>query len=332
MDPIPDILRRCAESSDEELFCRLETRMVGERAHLVETLAIIGELYDRKASLPKGYSSLFVYCTQALGYCERTAYRRIAAAKLSRCYPAILERLASGKLHLTAVVMLRDHLTTENHEVLLARAEGAPLDQLKRMVAALSPVGTPPPERTRVIAVVDKSRLFGGLEEAVNAPSSGISEGRSELDLSARAVSFRTEHQFTLGDAAEAKLTRARELLAHKFPMGELESIFETALDSLLDAVDPSRRAARPDAAPRGIDEQTRRIPEWVKRKARERDEDRCAFVSSDGHRCGEKRFLQFDHIVPWSLGGRSDDPDNIRQLCAAHNRWAWRHAFVTRS
>ena len=81
MDPIPDLLRRCAESSDDELFTRLESRTVGERAHLVETLVIIAELHVRKAALPKGYSSLFVYCTQGLGYCERTAYRRIAAAK-----------------------------------------------------------------------------------------------------------------------------------------------------------------------------------------------------------------------------------------------------------
>jgi hypothetical protein len=156
---------------------------------------------------------------------------------------------------------------------------------------------------------------------------------QSELTLTAApAVKYRTEHQFTFDDGAEAKLKRVRELLAHKFPMGELETIFEAALDSLLDAVDPARRSARPDARPRPYAEQTRRFPDWVKRKARERDGDQCAFVSREGVRCGERRFLQFDHIVPWSLGGRSDDPGNVRQLCASHNRWAWRHAFVTRS
>jgi hypothetical protein len=326
MDEIHDILRRCAAWSDEELFHRLEERTLGEREHLVETLAIIGELHERRAALPKGFSSLFVYCTRELGYCERTAYRRIAAAKASRTYPLILKLLRAGKVHLTGVVLLCAHLTPENHAALLARAEGASLDQLKRMAAELSPSGSVPPERTRIIAVVAKERVFGGLEEA--APAGG----QSELAMPARTVDFRTEHQFSLGDAAEAKLKRVRELLAHRFPMGELESIFETALDSLLDAVDPSRRKARPDAAPRSIADRTRNIPEWVKRKARERDGDRCAFVSAEGFRCGERRFLQFDHIVPWSLGGRSDDPANIRQLCGAHNRWAWRHAFVTRS
>lgn len=233
MDPITDILRRCAESSDEELFLRLESGTSTERAHLVETLPIIGELHERRAALPKGFPSLFVYCTQRLGYCERTAYRRIAAAKSCRAFPVILERLRSGKLHLTAVVLLRDHLTIDNHESLLARAEDASLDQLKRMAAALNPAEASPPERTRVIAVVDKARLFIGLESP---------PGQSELPQSpSAAVKYRTEHQFTLGDAGEAKLKRARELLAHKFPMGDIESIFEAALDSLLE---PSTRLA----------------------------------------------------------------------------------------
>ncbi|MDD5302106.1 MAG: HNH endonuclease signature motif containing protein [Elusimicrobia bacterium] len=327
MTPISEILRRCVISSDDELFHRLEDGTLSERSHLVETLAIIGELHERRAALPRGFSSLFVYCTQRLGYCERTAYRRIAAAKACRSFPLILELLRSGKIHLTAIVLLREHLTPENHESVLARAEGASMDQLKRMAASMSPMQAAPTERTRVIAVIDKERLFGGLEA-----STGAGEQSGLAFPPAPPLMFRTEHQFTLGDAAEAKLMRARELLAHKFPMGDLESIFEAALDSLLDAVDPSRRKARPDAEPRPLADQTRRIPEWVRRKVRDRDEDRCAFVSREGIRCGERRFLQFDHVVPWSLGGRSDDPANVRQLCAAHNRWAWRHAFVTRS
>lgn len=331
MDPINDditeLLRLCAESSDDELFSRLESKNIGERAHLVDILAILGELHARRAVLPRSFPSLFVYCTQMLGYCERTAYRRVAVAKESRKYPLILRLLRAGKVHLTAIVLLREHLTQANHEEVLARAEGASMEQLKRMAAALSPVPLAPPERTRVIAVIEREKIFGGFE---TVPVNGM---QPEIGLAAGpAFKFRTEHVFTFGEVAEAKLQRVRELMAHKFPMGDLESIVEAALDALLDAVDPTRRKARPDPDPRAFFEQTRRIPEWVKRKVRVRDEDRCAFVSREGQRCGERKFLQFDHVVPWSLGGRSDDPDNVRQLCAAHNRWAWRHAFVTRS
>jgi 5-methylcytosine-specific restriction endonuclease McrA len=35
----------------------------------------------------------------------------------------------------------------------------------------------------------------------------------------------------------------------------------------------------------------------------------------------GSKKDLQYDHVYPWSLGGRSDDPNNIQLLCGYHNR-----------
>ena len=35
---------------------------------------------------------------------------------------------------------------------------------------------------------------------------------------------------------------------------------------------------------------------------------------------CGSTKGLHYDHIVPYSLGGRSDDVDNIQLLCARHN------------
>lgn len=42
--------------------------------------------------------------------------------------------------------------------------------------------------------------------------------------------------------------------------------------------------------------------------------------MSADGHRCGETRGLQFDHIVPIAQGGTTSE-SNLRMLCAAHNR-----------
>ena len=314
MEPTQELLQFCISSSDDELFRRLEDQSVGERANLVETLAILGELDVRRAALPRACSSLFIYCTKRLGYCERTAYRRIAAARACRRFPCILDRLRCGKIHLSGIVLLSDHLTPANYEGLLRRAEGATLDELKRLAASESPAEAAPAERTRVIAVISNEA----------SPSTEISR-QSELSLEvASKIEIRTEHRFTVSDEAEAKLARARELLSHKFPMGDLESIFDAALEALLDKIDPERRRARarPDGVPRPIEDETRQIPEWVKRKARERDRDQCAYLSSEGVRCGSRHFLQFDHIKPWSLGGRSDEPDNIRQLCANHNRW----------
>jgi hypothetical protein len=44
--------------------------------------------------------------------------------------------------------------------------------------------------------------------------------------------------------------------------------------------------------------------------------------VGPDGHRCGSRAFLEFDHIDPAGAGAGSA-PDNIRLLCFAHNQFA---------
>ncbi len=54
-------------------------------------------------------------------------------------------------------------------------------------------------------------------------------------------------------------------------------------------------------------------IPSDVKLAVWKRDGGKCA-------RCGSDKNLHFDHIIPWTRGGSSIDPQNIQLLCAAHN------------
>jgi hypothetical protein len=54
-------------------------------------------------------------------------------------------------------------------------------------------------------------------------------------------------------------------------------------------------------------------IPEDVKRLVYERYSGRCLA-------CGSDQLIQYDHIVPWSMGG-GNEPQNIRLLCAGCNR-----------
>lgn len=71
----------------------------------------------------------------------------------------------------------------------------------------------------------------------------------------------------------------------------------------------------------------SRYIPsETVREVTKENQEVGCEFKSAEtGRRCGSKHFAQFDHIKPWSHSG-SNDADNLRVYCAAHNRWRWRN------
>ncbi len=47
-----------------------------------------------------------------------------------------------------------------------------------------------------------------------------------------------------------------------------------------------------------------------------------CAYTDAKtGKRCGSRFQLQRDHIHGFALGG-SNEPENLRLLCAQHNRW----------
>src|SRR4029453_7436398 len=65
----------------------------------------------------------------------------------------------------------------------------------------------------------------------------------------------------------------------------------------------------------------SRNIPADVQRAVSERDQDRCAFIAHNGRRCGERRFLEFHHVIPYAAGGKPT-VDNIQLRCRAHNRY----------
>ncbi|MBI2362978.1 MAG: HNH endonuclease [Elusimicrobia bacterium] len=102
-----------------------------------------------------------------------------------------------------------------------------------------------------------------------------------------------------------------------------MEDIFAEALDALLEKVDPGRRLGGKQGELRPLrssDSNSRRIPQAVKDAVWSRDGGCCAYVGPAG-RCGSRAFLEFDHVVPFALGGASGDPGNIRLLCRAHNQ-----------
>lgn len=63
-----------------------------------------------------------------------------------------------------------------------------------------------------------------------------------------------------------------------------------------------------------------RHIPNEVRRQVVERDGGCCAFVGKDGRCCGSRIFLQVHHEVAFARGG-GETVENLRLLCAAHNR-----------
>lgn len=153
------------------------------------------------------------------------------------------------------------------------------------------------------------------------------SPAREKIEpLSARRVRF----GFTGTDVFLGNVDRVRQLLRHKYPAGALEDILREVIDHYLKSKDPSLKKNR--FRPRKGSPRRRTVSAWVKSVVFERDDGRCAFVaSSDGRRCEERGGLEYDHIVPWALGGASDDPGNIRLLCRGHNAFVAEQVFGLR-
>jgi 5-methylcytosine-specific restriction endonuclease McrA len=80
--------------------------------------------------------------------------------------------------------------------------------------------------------------------------------------------------------------------------------------------------SSRPAPEPR-----SRHVPIDTRAAVFDRDGHRCTFVAADGTRCRATRNLQIDHVQPFARGGSHED-DNLRVLCAAHNRRAAERVF----
>ncbi len=133
-----------AQLSDAELL-EGTRRLIGRSNRLLaELLVHLGEVEARGIHRTRACSSLYAYCIYELRFSEDEAFRRVAAARLIRRFPALLDALSSGELHLTGLLMLGPHLTEGNLREVLARAKFRTKRELARLVRILDPLPAVP--------------------------------------------------------------------------------------------------------------------------------------------------------------------------------------------
>src|SRR5258705_10700770 len=125
--------------SDDELEAALQL-LLGDGARTeAKIVAHLAEVEGRRLHLRAGYPSLFQYCLDVLKLSESEAFYRIAAARAVSAFPAALMLLESRQVHLSAICMLRPHLTQDNHQELLADACGKSKRQVEMLLARRFP-------------------------------------------------------------------------------------------------------------------------------------------------------------------------------------------------
>ena len=123
------------------------------------------------------------------------------------------------------------------------------------------------------------------------------------------------------------EVERARELLSHSLPSGDLATLLERALDELIAREVRRHQGAGKPRKRRVLQLGSRHVPVEVARAVWERDGFRCAFVDAEGRRCSERRFLTLEHRIPFAFGGLPT-PENLCLHCAPHNAYTAREAF----
>jgi hypothetical protein len=312
-----------------------------ERAATAALIVHLSEFDARRLHEGEGYPSLFQYCMAVLHLSEDAVYNRIHVARVARRYPAIIEGLETGALSLTTVKLLVPHLTAENQAGLLAAASGKGKQAVEELLACRFPQADvaarvrklPSPgvlqardaSASPVCAWQPAASL--GSQAPATATAAAPGEGATPITVPTPArpvvrplAPERYEIRFTASGALREKLRTAQDLLGHAIPSGDIAEIFDRALTVLV--ADLSRRKLGASSRPRkgrGQSESSRNIPAQTKRLAVARGGARCAFVARNGRRCGERRFLEFHHVVPHAVGGKPT-LGNIELRCRAHN------------
>jgi hypothetical protein len=333
------VMRPAATLTDDALTVEV-ARLAGREREATATFIVhLAEFDGRRLYEGAGYPSMFAYCRAVLRLSEDAAYNRIKAARAARDYPEIAGMLAEGSLSPTTVRLLAPHLTSSNHEALLVAAAGLGKQGVEELLARMFPqpdvAASMRKLPNRVTGAAVEARAGASSAESCGAPATLAAVIPDAIPVAIPTANpaappkpplvrplapERYEVRFTADGETRRLLREAQDLLGHALPSGDLAAVFHRALTVLV--ADLRRRKFGATSRPRSgraPNAGSRTPTATVRREVAARDAGRCRFVSRDGHRCAETRFLEFHHVVPVARGGRAT-VDNIQLRCRAHN------------
>lgn len=217
---------------------------------------------------------------------------------------------------MTNASLLAPHLTEENCVNLLSKAQGKSKFQVEKLVAALAP--QPDLEESIRRLPTPAPTAFAGERSQPPMPAPAVKPNPQVIKpLSAS----RNKFVFCGDDELVAMYRALQDRMRHKHPQGKIEDIVKEAFKVLLDKTNPTREPSRKMPSRPPI-KQTRYIPSAIRREVWRRDGGKCGYESPSGIRCGSTAFLEIDHLVPWSIGGSSQDSRNLALRCSGHNKY----------
>jgi len=260
-----------------------------------ELLTVLMEMQRNRAFAELNYANIFDYCERALHLSRAQAYYFKTVAEKSVVVPQLKEAIDQGALTLSEARRIVPVITPENSEQWIDKAKALSQIQLEREVSEVNP----------------KKHV----KERVRPLAKEISELRVTID-----------------SKTEENLTALKDLLSQKRrKAATLSEVICWAAEIAREKVDPERRAERVKnrkvSSGKAVPQAGRHpIAAVVKNEVLQERGRQCSFVSEDGRRCAQRRWLQFHHVIPVAAGGLNV-PSNLRILCTQHHAAIHRYA-----
>jgi hypothetical protein len=321
-----DLLNRPVELLEAEVI-DLAARMA---AGTYELLVLVGELDERGSWAWWGSLSCAAWLADTCDLDVATARTQVRVARAMRQFPALDAAMATGDVSYAKARVLVPHLTEANAPALLDLAERNPAGRLGAAVAAWAQRHEDPdviadrqhearsvswrtePDGTVLLTARLEPHVAGSVAAVIDATvmraaaPAGASLAQQRADALAVVVAGggggRVQAELVIHVTAEGnRMPDGTPLSDHA-----VARLLPEAFVSLL-LHDAERRPI--DASPR------RRTPTRRQRRVLDERHDECQHPG-----CHAREFLQYDHVVPYAMGGPTV-VGNLQRRCGPHNR-----------
>ena len=320
--------------SNSTLLAEFKRVVARERWAIASVIEYIVEIDRRQLYLDAACSSMTGFCIERMGYSQDAAANRVGVARVVQQYPVALAMLRRGELTMTNIRTVAPVLTKANHRERFAAIVGKTKLEVQELVAFWAPK---PDVQTRLVDITPPSPpdLLLCMQAATTSHAEQVPvTPQRPAPLPKPLSPGRFKVEFTADEEERELLMRARDLLRHSIPDGDIKKIFMKGLRELVERAEARKLGKlkkakvvaneelplEGEAAAEEVVTTARSATRAMRREISERDGVQCAYCAKDGTRCKATAWLEADHMDGYAKTGKTQ-ASRMRWLCRSHNQ-----------
>ena len=259
-----------------------------------QLLEILVAMEKENAFIKLNYQGVYSYCIDALKLSEAQSYYFKTVEKASIRVPALKEAVTSGEISLSKARRIAPVISNDNHEEWITKAKTLSQKDLEKEVTVVNPSAKPVKDK-----ITPVSRENSYLKVTIDG------ETDEDIQMLQNLLAQRLGRPVTLAETIKWALNMAREKV-------DPEIKAKKSLERQQKLISPiSSGNKTTDSSSSKKSPGRKAFPNLVKHQVINRQGYQCSFVSPDGRRCQQKKWLDF-HVRQESwrfLGGQRASP-----------------------